>query len=457
MCADPDLLRYHPDDIGRVRERMVVLRRGEEEVPAEQYRLMRADGTPIWMEVVANLVAGSQVAGGVQRFVACFRDVSARRAAEQGMADANRRLESVLNNSPAVLYELELRLLPDGSYEVLRQFVSRSAARSSDFTIEELERPGFIASRSSPNFKELRQHSIRMAMEEGKATIEYPFREKSGAERHMRDTCTLTSHEGDRVVLTGFSLDVTEEASLRDQLLETSKLSFLGEMAAGIAHELHQPLTAINLQAEILAIEVPEGSPGKAAVDRRVEKITALVERAGAVIRRIRAFSRRNTEPAAPFDPSAAIEDGLAIIEGRIAEGEVTITRDYPATAVAVLGHEAPFEQVIMNLVSNAIDAYGPPGSEPASSRQIGVRVAPMGPVIEITVADRAGGIPAEIMSRLFEPFFTTKGVGVGTGLGLSISYRIVSDMGGHIRAVNRDGGALFTVTLPAHTPAAVA
>ena len=122
----------------------------------------------------------------------------------------------------------------------------------------------------------------------------------------------------------------------------------------------------------------------------------------------------------------------------------------YPEEPVWVLGHEAPFEQVIMNLVSNAVDAYGPVDGRDGPRREVTVSVTSTEAAVELAVADLAGGIAPEAMERLFEPFFTTKPPGMGTGLGLSISYRIVRDMGGQIRAVNRDGGAVFTVVLPA-------
>ena len=138
-----------------------------------------------------------------------------------------------------------------------------------------------------------------------------------------------------------------------------------------------------------------------------------------------------------------------AMVESLVQAGQVRIRLRYPEEPVWVLGHEAPFEQVIMNLVSNAVDAYGPPDGRDGPQRDVTVSVMSTEAAIEIAVADQAGGIAPEAIGRLFEPFFTTKPHGMGTGLGLSISYRIVRDMGGQIRAENRNGGAVFTVVLP--------
>ena len=442
LRADPSLLRYHPDDVAQRHARMDRLLRNELHLEPVQYRMIRADGSVIWVEVVSNPVAAFPAQYGRRRFVSCFRDVTA-------LGETKRRLESLTTNSPVALYELRLRLLADGTMQLASEFITQSAARISGYTMEELQTTGFLAGVTGPGFTDQRKAFMRQVMTEGNAVFEYTIRTRSGRDIRVRDTGFMTRREGSDVIVSGFAVDVTEEAQMRDQLMEASKLTFLGEMAAGIAHELHQPLAAIELHAETLSLEIPEATPGREKVLARVAKIAGLVERADAVIRRVRAFSRRDIAPAAPFDPLSAIDDALAIIERRVQAGQVRIRLRYPEEPVWVLGHEAPFEQVIMNLVSNAVDAYGPPDGREGPQRDVTVSVMSTEAAIEIAVADQAGGIAPEAIGRLFEPFFTTKPHGMGTGLGLSISYRIVRDMGGQIRAVNRNGGAVFTVVLP--------
>ena len=449
LRANPALIRYHPDDQAMRDRRMARLLSGD--VPGEpaQYRIFRADGSVIWVEVVSNPVAGFVPEKGEKRFIACYRDISARRTAETALGEATRRLESLTANSPVTLYESRLRLSAQGEVEMVDHFFTAGAERNSGYTLEQLYTPGFITSVTNPSFREDRQAFMRQVLTEGRGAYEYTLRAKNGRDLRVRNSAFVTSRDGADAVVAGFALDVTEEAQLRDQLLEASKLSVLGEMAAGIAHELHQPLAAIELHAETLSLEIPAATPGRDKVLARVSTIAGLVERAEAVIRRIRAFSRRDIAPAAPFDPLAAIDDALAIIERRVKEGRVTVRLCHQDGPVRVLGHVAPFEQVIMNLVANAVDAYGPPDEAGGEAREVTVSVSTTELAVEIAVADRAGGIPAEAMGRLFEPFFTTKPPGQGTGLGLSISYRIVHDMGGQIRGVNRDGGAVFSVVLP--------
>ncbi len=443
LRADPSLLRYHPDDLALRDERMERLLRNDLHLEPIQYRMFRADGSMIWVEVVSNPVSGFPAKGGRGRFIACFRDITVLR-------ETGRRLESLTQNSPVALYELRLRFRPDGWGELVEKFFTENVSKLSGYTMAELSAPGFVASVANPSFREEARAFTLKVLTVGHAVFEYTVRARNGREVRLRDTGYLVRREGSEAIISGFVVDVTVEAQLRTQLLEASKLTFLGEMAAGIAHELHQPLAAIELHAETLSLEIPEGIPGREKVLARVEKIAGLVERAAGVIRRIRAFSRRDAAPAAPFDPLNAIDDALAIIERRVEAGGVLIRLRYPEEPVWVLGHEAPFEQVIMNLVSNAVDAYGPVDGRDGPRREVTVSVTSTEAAVEIAVADLAGGIAPEAMERLFEPFFTTKPPGMGTGLGLSISYRIVRDMGGQIRAVNRDGGAVFTVVLPA-------
>ncbi len=442
LLADPSLLRYHTEDLPIRNERMERLLRNDLHLEPIQYRMFRADGAMIWVSVVSTPVLGFPGQSGQGRFVAVFRDMTA-------LGESRRRLESLTTNSPVALYELRLRLLPDGGAELVEKFFTESASRITGYTMEELAGPGFLASVASPSFREDSRTFTQQVLTEGQAVFEYTVTTRSGNEVRVRDSGFLVRWESSVAIIAGVVVDVTVESRMRDQLQESSKLTFLGEMAAGIAHELHQPLAAIELHAETLSLEIPEATPGREKVLARVAKIAGLVERADAVIRRIRAFSRSDTAPAAPFDPLNAIDDALAIIERRVQAGQVRIRLRYPEEPVWVLGHEAPFEQVIMNLVSNAVDAYGPADGRDGPQREVTVLVTSTEGAVEIAVADQAGGIAADAMGRLFEPFFTTKPLGSGTGLGLSISYRIVRDMGGQIRAENRDGGAVFTVMLP--------
>ncbi|MFV0358949.1 sensor histidine kinase [Tropicimonas sp.] len=235
----------------------------------------------------------------------------------------------------------------------------------------------------------------------------------------------------------------TEAALKRAQsdLILAGKLSALGQMSAGISHELNQPLMAISSYAENGEAFLERGKPARAA--ENLSRIADLARRMGRIIRNLRAFARQEVQPVRPVDLGTVVEAALDFAAGRLKRHGVDLDWQPPAAPVMVMGGEVRLQQVAMNLISNAIDAMG--GRD---ERRLTIRVADGAPVA-LTVADTGGGIAAP--DRIFDPFYSTKEVGKseGMGLGLSISYRIVEGFGGAIRGENDPrGGAVFTVEL---------
>ena len=249
--------------------------------------------------------------------------------------------------------------------------------------------------------------------------------------------------------------DITERRRVQAQLIQASKLSTLGEMATGIAHELNQPLSVIGMAAERAMDEFEGGDVDLEFISERLKQVIAQIERAGAIIDHMRIFGRQADEAPSEIDPRPAIEGALSVVGEHLRVRNIEVTTDLPRTCPPVLGHEVQLEQVILNLLSNARDAIeanaarrGREG-EPLGTIRLKVEVSESGKEIKIVVRDTGGGIPEAAMDRVFDPFFTTKEEGKGTGLGLSISYGIITDMGGRIEATNVEGGAQFTITLP--------
>jgi two-component system C4-dicarboxylate transport sensor histidine kinase DctB len=234
-------------------------------------------------------------------------------------------------------------------------------------------------------------------------------------------------------------------------LVQAGKLSALGQMSAGISHELNQPLMAIRSFAENAEGFLARGKPDVAA--RNLSRISDLARRMGRIIRNLRAFARQESEPIGDVDLLAVIDAALEMVASKAHQGQVQIAWDPPAVPVIVRGGEVRLQQVILNLVSNAIDAM-----EEAEVRQVTISVASQGSRTEVTVADTGPGIAEP--DRIFDPFYTTKQVGAseGVGLGLSISYGLVQSFGGVIRGRNAPtGGAIFTVELDASQTAVAA
>jgi two-component system C4-dicarboxylate transport sensor histidine kinase DctB len=226
-----------------------------------------------------------------------------------------------------------------------------------------------------------------------------------------------------------------EQALKRAQsdLIQAGKLSALGQMSAGISHELNQPLMAISSFAENGAAFLERGKPKRAA--ENLVRISDLARRMGRIIRNLRAFARQEVQPVRPVDLRAVVEAVLDLSNGRLKRSGVRLDWQAPAGPVLASGGEVRLQQVVMNLVSNAIDAM-----EGCETKVLSIRLEPGAPV-KLSVADTGTGIVAP--DRIFDPFYTTKEVGhsEGMGLGLSISYGIVQSFGGVIRGSNRPGG----------------
>jgi two-component system C4-dicarboxylate transport sensor histidine kinase DctB len=237
------------------------------------------------------------------------------------------------------------------------------------------------------------------------------------------------------------------EAALKraqGDLVQAEKLAALGKMSAGISHELNQPLMAIRSFAENAEQFFERGSPDKARLN--LGRIAELARRMGRIIQNLRAFARQDSGPVGDVDLARVIERALETSADKIARHEVVVNWAPPGTPVMVRGGEVRLEQVVVNLISNAVDAMAE-----AEERRLNLALAGSDGRVRLTVGDTGPGIAEP--ERVFDPFYTTKKIGAaeGMGLGLSISYGLVQGFGGTIRAANAPGGgAVFTVELAA-------
>tara|TARA_R110002110_G_scaffold85816_4_gene223905 strand:- start:249978 stop:251666 length:1689 start_codon:yes stop_codon:yes gene_type:complete len=248
------------------------------------------------------------------------------------------------------------------------------------------------------------------------------------------------------------------------QIAQSSKLALLGEMAAGLVHELTQPLNIIRMAAERTQskYQVEDGDPESETIGSQLEIIAGQTERMAGTIQSMRIFSRDDYGRKVAFDPAQSVDQAVGWLRSEFEERAISLEVEAPAQCGRVFGEPSRFEQVIVNLLINARDAVeqntdGSVTSDPSRNVSVTVTDDPVRERVTIAVRDNGQGIPAEHIDRVFEPFFTTKDPGSGTGLGLSISYGIVSGMNGTLRVENIDDGALFRVELPRIMPADVA
>ena len=232
----------------------------------------------------------------------------------------------------------------------------------------------------------------------------------------------------------------------RDDLIQAAKLAALGQMAAGLSHELNQPLAAIRSHAHNSALLLERGRPEEAR--KAIGRIQALTTRAADLIAHLRRFARKPGVVLSPVPVGDTIETALSLFEPRFEAERVTLTRELPAGRLHVHAEDIRLEQVLVNLIANALDAVA--GLENAT---IAIGARRTGHKVEIWVADSGPGIDRAHLERIFDPFFTTKPVGSGLGLGLSLSYNIIKDLGGTL-AVAETGpaGTRFLITLEGTT-----
>ena len=238
---------------------------------------------------------------------------------------------------------------------------------------------------------------------------------------------------------------VAAEAQLRDvqeQLVQAAKLKALGEMSAGISHELNQPLAAIQTLADNAQILMDRGREDE--VRGNLGSVSALAQRAGRIIRNLRAFARKEEEAGREVDLPTIVAQALELAAPRLDRAGVEVHWDRATPPVMAYGGPVRLQQVLVNLLSNAADAM----ADREEPRRIDISVSDLGGRATVVIEDTGPGLAAP--DRIFDPFYTTKTVGEGLGLGLSISYGIVKSFGGELTGENAPGGgARFTLTLP--------
>lgn len=240
------------------------------------------------------------------------------------------------------------------------------------------------------------------------------------------------------------------------QLVQSGKLTAIGELAAGVAHELNQPLMVIRGQAQMLLQDQDADSEvfeDLSIIERNTKRVMRIIDH-------LRTFSRQSQSNFQPVDVNRMIEESFLLIEEQLRLSGIDVERKYLENLPAVYGDVNQLEQVLLNLITNARDAIEKRRSlEKDPSDQIKDEITVVTSThatdpewVEIYVKDTGEGLSSEVLSKIFDPFFTTKEVGKGTGLGLSISYGIIKDHKGDIEVIDTGaGGTTFCIRLPKH------
>jgi histidine kinase len=251
------------------------------------------------------------------------------------------------------------------------------------------------------------------------------------------------------------SSDVIGLVAIKQQLLHTSKLATLGEMATGIAHELNQPLSVIKTASSFLLNWYRKGErPDEEVLRAMIEEIDSHVDRASGIINHIRQFGRKSEASRQLVTINAVLQQSLGIFSQQLKLREIELIEDYGEDLPPILADPNRLEQVFINLLINARDAIEEKcehNPQLDAIQRIRLKTRFQRGMVCVEIGDSGVGVPEDLVDKIFEPFFTTKPVGRGTGLGLSISYGIVQDHLGTLRLETHPGeGSTFIIQLPA-------
>jgi PAS domain S-box-containing protein len=307
-------------------------------------------------------------------------------------------------------------------------------------------KPNLVRSRVTPKEVYDRMWQQLLDPAQGYWSGELFNRDRIGRERPVLLTITAIRNERGKVThYLGVAVDLSERQSWERRAAHADKLASIGQLAAGVAHEINTPLANIQLVTESLRRRTTD-----AATLARLDTMTDQIEAAARIVRGLLDFARREESNPTALDLTEIVRGAVAFLRGK-QSADVAVEEEYPAEPLEILGERGALTQVVTNLLNNAYDAIAGPGS-------IRVTVRRRGESAEVEVVDSGPGIPIELLPRIFEPFFTTKPEGRGTGLGLAICHGIVQSHHGTITVRNvPGGGAGFRITLPLGSPGAKA
>jgi PAS domain S-box-containing protein len=233
--------------------------------------------------------------------------------------------------------------------------------------------------------------------------------------------------------------DITQRVRLEEQMVQTEKLTSLGLLAAGVAHEVNTPLAVISNYIQMLAKQIPEGDPRQ----KTIERIVKQTFRASEIVNNLLNFSRTGAAEFVEVDLNSVLEETLTLVQHPFKTAQVNVIKNYTEQLPPVLGSMTRLQQVFLNLFMNARDAM-------PSGGMLEVRTGAHNGSVAVEVTDTGSGIPAENLHRIFDPFFTTKATGRGTGLGLSVSYGIIKEHAGKVDVRSTPGkGTSFRLEFP--------
>jgi len=432
-----DLLAHTLADVLPDIEQRRALRHEVDSQPMLQGReitLVRKDGSPVICLNTAAVVRDGT--GKVLRYHGALMDITERREMERRLYQQQEFARRLIDSFPDLILVLD----PSGHYTFTSSRVKDILGyEPEEYDMQELGDRTHVEDRAPLQtlFGEI------VAGRESFASLEIRVRHKQGEWRRIRcHFSPLFAETGkiDGVIISG--RDVTELKRLEEQLIQAEKLAAMGQMLAGVAHELNNPLTAILGVTELLR----ERAGFDESAKRQLELTHRQARRAARIVQNLLEFSRPAAPQKIPLDVNSLIERTLQLHDHSLRRNSVEVEFTAQPSMKQVVGDANQLIQVFLNLITNAEHAI----REVRDSGRIQIRLGQIGGHVSVTVQDDGIGILPEALPRIFDPFYTTKRPGGGTGLGLSICMSIVKEHGGSIDVETLPaGGSAFTVFLP--------
>jgi two-component system NtrC family sensor kinase len=398
-------------------------------------------GVALWALMVAGWPIDELLFGVAVAIVSILPPVMSRLAAERAEL---RQVDAKLRLMGAAVEEAnELILIVSNEFVI--QHANRAFCAATGYAAEELvgQSPAVLGEDSVVKIQDLRRMNKG---ETWNGTLLHKRRNGST----FQAACAIVPLTDDQGRVTHFvhmGRDITEELRLRGQLIHSERLSAVGQLVSGVAHELNNPLQSILGFTELL-IDADQ----RAETRRDLEQVRSEAIRAGKIVRNLLAFARRSSSERVVSNVNEIVKTTIALRSYEFATANIRLFESYAEGLPPVVVNPEEIQQVILNLILNAEQAMRTANR----GGTLTVTTNAVGKMTTIEIRDDGPGVPAALAGRVFEPFFSTKDVGEGTGLGLSIAMGIAEAHGGSLALVPTDKGACFRLSIPAAVADAV-
>lgn len=436
LLSGDALNRIAPEDAAQMAARLHRHAAGEDGPSTYELTAIRKDGRRTSFEVTASAVE----LNGHPAAIAFLVDVTARKAAREATLRTEARFRELIERAPE-----PIGIIRDGAFAYANPAFVDALGYPSAQALYAVSLSALLG----PDDLAQLEARFQLILAEGRPPPHaYSVRRYDGSTLLLETSSVPFEYEGKPSVLT-MGRDVTERRMLQARLVQADRLAALGTMAAGVAHEINNPLTYLMLNLDWIARKLSGGASDHESTNGLAEMLQEArlgAKRVATIVRELRSFSRTDGETRGAVDLGAVVRSAIKIM-GHEIQPQARLSVAF-GVAPRILANEGRVEQVVINLLLNAVQAL-PRARAATNEIRVSVQQDAEGHAV-LEISDNGEGIAPEVLPRIFDPFFTTKPPGVGTGLGLSICHGIVTSLGGRITVESVPSeGTTFRVAFP--------